>query len=225
MEVEVNPMSVVASPGSIETIADLLDRLGGVPPERIRFHPYPGTATEADVLAAMERVDKRLCELVEGVLVEKAIGYRESGLAVFLAMMLNTFVRPRNLGIFTGADGAVRLMPGLVRIPNVAFTSWDRLPGRRWPKKPIPALVPDLAAEVLSSSNTPGEMARKRQDYFTAGVRLVWEIDPKARTVTVYTSVDTFKVLTTADTLDGGAVLPGFSLLLRDLFAELDRQG
>jgi Uma2 family endonuclease len=68
-------------------------------------------------------------------------------------------------------------------------------------------------------------MARKRLDYFTAGVRLVWEIDPDARTVSVYTGVDTFRTLTAADTLDGGAVLPGFTLTLRDLFAELDRQG
>ncbi len=219
-------MSVIAPyPGSIETIADLLDRLGGVPPERIRFHPYPGTATEADVLAALEGPDKRLYELVEGVLVEKAMGFSESALAGLLGTMLNVFVRPRNLGLVAGADGALQLFSGLIRIPDVSFISWDRIPGRRRPTKPIPALVPDLAVEVLSASNTPGEMARKRHDYFTAGVRLVWEIDPDARTVTVYTGISAFKVLTAADTLDGGAVLPGFSLLLHDLFAELDRQG
>src|SRR5207245_6775488 len=151
-------MSVVAStPGSIETLADLLDRLGGVPPERIRFRPYPGTATEADVLAAMQGPDQRLCELVEGVLVEKAMGYRESNLAMLLGTMLNVFVRPRNLGLVAGADGALQLFGGLIRIPDVSFIRWDRIPGRRRPKEPVPALVPDLAVEVLSASKPPGE--------------------------------------------------------------------
>ena len=215
----------VVSTAPIETLADLLDRLGNVPLKRILFRPYPGTATEADVLAVMHGPRERLCELVDGVLVEKAMGYRESQLAGFLLGLLNVFVIPRNLGLVTGADGTVRLMAGLLRIPDVAFTSWDRIPGRRRPTAPIPTLVPDLAVEVLSTSNTPGEMARKRLDYFTAGVRLVWEINPDARTVSVYTSVDTTRVLTVADTLDGGAVLPGFTLPLRDLFAELDRHG
>src|SRR5207244_1320595 len=146
-------------------------------------------------------------------------------LAAVLVTMLNVFVRPRNLGLVAGADGAMRLFGGLIRIPDVSFVSWGRLPGRRRPSKPIPALVPDLAAEVLSPSNTTGEMRRKRQDYFAAGVQLVWEIDPDARTVSVDTSVNAVQVLSAEDTLDGGSVLPGFSLPLRELFAELDRQG
>ena len=69
-------------------------------------------------------------------------------------------------------------------------------------------------------------MRRKREDYFTAGVRLVWEVDPNARTVHVYTAPDpAAAVLTEADTLDGGGVLIGFRLSLSVLFAELDRQG
>jgi Uma2 family endonuclease len=217
--------TVVESSAAIETLADLWDRLGNVPLERILFHPHPGTATEADVLAVMQGPRKRLCELVDGVLVEKAMGYSESQLEVWLIYLLQAFAQPRNLGLVTGADGTVRLMAGLVRIPDVAFTSWDRIPGRRRPTAPIPALVPDLAVEVLSISNTPAEMARKRLDYFTAGVRLVWEIDPDARIVSVYTDVDAVRVLTVADTLDGADVLPGFTLALCDLFAELDRHG
>jgi Uma2 family endonuclease len=218
-------MSTLAAPARpIETLADLLDRLGNVPLERIRFRPYPGTATEADVIAA-DRESDRICELVEGVLVEKAMGLPESLLACLLIQVLNEFVRPRNLGIVTGEAGTIRLMPGLIRIPDVAFTSWDRMPGRRRPPNPIPDLAPDLVIEVLSRSNTPGEMARKRQDYFGTGVTLVWEADPVARTVAVYTTPTQFTLLTEADTLDGGAVLPGFSLPLRDWFGELDRQG
>ena len=75
------------------------------------------------------------------------------------------------------------------------------------------------------SDSRPGEMAVKRQDYFAAGVELVWEIDPDARTVVVYSSPTQSTTLTAADTLDGGAVLPGFTLPLQQLFAELDRQG
>ncbi len=87
---------------------------------RVRFCPFPGTATVQDVIDLGDH-EGRLCELVEGVLVEKAGGYVESRLAGFLLALLNNFVIPRNLGIVTGADGAVQLMPGLVRIPDVAF--------------------------------------------------------------------------------------------------------
>jgi len=135
-------------------------------------------------------------------------------------------VRPGNLGLVTAPDGTVRLWAGRVRIPDVAFFSWDRLPGRQRPQAPIPTLAPDLAVEVLSRGNTPGEMRRKREDYFTAGVRLVWEVDPAARTVQVYTAPEAAAaVLTEGDTLDGGGVLIGFRLPLATLFAELDRQG
>jgi Uma2 family endonuclease len=106
----------------------------------------------------------------------------------------------------------------------VAFVSWDRLPNRQLPREPIPGIFPDLAVEVLSSSNTAQEMARKCRDYFAAGTQLVWEVDPVQRTVTVYTAPDRFTVLREQDTLDGGTVLPGFTLPLRQLFAELDPQ-
>jgi Uma2 family endonuclease len=209
---------------SIRSLADLLQRLGEIPLDRIRFHPAPGTATVQDVIDVQSR-EGRLCELVEGVLLEKAVGYTESELALFLGGLLNAFVVPRNLGLVTGPDGTVELAADLVRIPDVAFTSWNRLPGRRRPAAPVPRLAPNLAIEILSRSNTPEEMAIKRQDYFAAGVELVWEIDPTARTVVVYTSPTDATTLAAGDTLDGAAVLPGFSLPLHKLFAELDRQG
>jgi Uma2 family endonuclease len=212
-----------ASP-EIRTLADLLQRLGGVPLDRIRFHPSPGSATLQDVLDVKQR-EGVLCELVEGVLLEKPVGYNESSLAGFLVGLLNAYVIPRNLGIVTGADGTMELMADLVRIPDVAFTSWDRLPGRRRPTSPTPRLAPNLAVEILSRSNTPGEMAAKRRDYFTAGVQLVWEIDPAKRTAAVYSSVDQVTTLGAIDSLDGGAALPGFTMPVRDLFIELDRQG
>ena len=216
--------SVLTSVATIETLADLLEQLGGIAPERVRFRPPPGTVTEKDVLE-VAAYENRLCELVDGVLVEKAMGWRESLLASVLITILSNFVRPRNLGLVTGEAGMVRLASGLVRMPDVAFVSWDRLPNRRVPSDPIPALAPDLAVEVLSAGNASGEMARKRQEYFAAGVRLVWLVDPEARTVEVYTDPAQSTVRHEVDTLDGGGVLPGFTLPLRELLAELDRQG
>ena len=216
-------MSNVMTDTSIETLADLLERLGDVPLDRIRFRPYPGTATESDVLEAEQR-DNRLCELVDGVLVEKAMGFREAILAGAILGWLREFVIPRNLGCVTGADGMLRLFPGLVRIPDVAYASWDCFPDGKLPADPIPDLAPDLAVEVLSRSNRPREMQRKLREYFDAGVKLVWLVDPEPRTVAVYRSPDECLMLDQAQTLDGGEVLPGFAVALRDLFSELDRQ-
>jgi Uma2 family endonuclease len=216
---------VSTSTAAIDTLADLLEQLGDIAPERVRFHPPPGTATEEDVLAIRNSPERRLCELVDGVLVEKAMGLRESYLASVLIMILLTFVRLRNLGLVTAPDGTMRLAPGLVRIPDVAFISWDRLPDRCVPIEPIPDLAPDLAVEVLSAGNTPGEMARKRQDYFAAGVHLVWQVAPSTHTVEVFTAPDQSTVLHEIHILDGGTILPGFTLPLQELFAALDLQG
>ncbi len=207
-----------------QTLGDILGPLGDVAPSRVRFHPTPGTATEADLIAVNAR-KRGICELVDGVLVEKAMGYTESVLALWLGGMLNAFVTPRNLGIVSGADGMMRLFPGLVRVPDLGFASWDRIPDRRMPTTPVAGFAPDLAVEVLSLSNTKAEMTRKRREYFKAGVRLVWEVDPRARIVNVYDDLKRSVVLNASMTLDGGDVLPGFALPLADLFAELDRNG
>src|SRR5437762_12610438 len=106
------------------------------------------------------------------------MGFRDSRLAAPLCRILDLFISDRNLGLVTTADGTVRLWAGRVRIPDVAYFSWDRLPGRRLPEEPIPTLAPELAVEVLSRSNTPAEMRLKRQDYFHVGVCLVWESCP-----------------------------------------------
>jgi Uma2 family endonuclease len=203
------------------TLADLAEMFGPMPPQRIRFSPPPGSATERDVLEIHLRED-RLCELVDGVLVEKDMGFYEARLALVLGAVLETFANRHQRGIVVGSDGMMRLAPGLIRIPDVSFISRKRLPRGRTPRKPIPNLTPDLAVEVLSGGNTKKEMDRKLQDYFQAGVRLVWFVNPKARTVTVYTAPDQAAVLTIKDTLDGGAVLPGFTLLLRELFDRTD---
>ncbi len=202
------------------TLADLLEHLGGISPQRIRLRPAPGKARERHVLAIHDRED-RLYELVEGVLVEKIMGYPESYLAIELGRLLGNFIAEKDLGILTGADGPLRLMQGLVRIPDLAFVSWEHLPERRLPTEALPDLTPDLAVEILSEGNTPGEMDRKLRDYFFSGTRLVWYIDPQRLTVRVYTSPDQCDELTERQILDGGTILPGFSLPLAQLFARL----
>jgi Uma2 family endonuclease len=200
------------------TIADLLKRLGDIPASRVRLHPTPGTATEKDLLEVVDR-ERWPCELVEGTLVEKTVGYGKSEITCLLTSAISNCVRPLKLGIVTGPRGPIRLRPGLVRAPDVAFASWDRFPNRKRPKVPIPELAPDLVVEVLSKSNTKAEMNRKLEEYFAAGVRLVWMVDPRKRTVRVYTAVDQSVLIKEGQSLDGGAVLPGFALPLDELFA------
>jgi Uma2 family endonuclease len=215
-------MTLTSPPQALPTLADLLDQLG-VAAWRVLAVPAPGTATEKDLIELDGRAGS-LYELVDGTLVEKGMGYRESLLAVVLIELIHRFVRQANLGLVTGSDGMVRLFPGLVRIPDVAYVSWSRIPGGRVPSEPIPSLIPELAIEVLSESNTRAEMDRKYREYFSAGVRLVWEVDPERRTVAVYTTPDRSRNLAENQTLDGGEVLPGFALPLVELFSELDQR-
>src|SRR5262249_17477079 len=154
----------------------------------------------------------RLCELVDGVLVEKAMGAKESVLAIELIAYIKYYLRERDLGVVIGADGFLRLVTGLVRAPDVSFVSWGRLPRGEFPDDPIPSLIPDLAVEVVSQSNTKKEIARKLREYFETGVRLAWVVRPKESEVDVYTSLTKVRVLSVGDTLTGGKILPGFKL-------------
>lgn len=222
---EIAMPTTIVDPEQDLSIAELLRKLGGVPPERVLLHPAPGTATEEDVLWYEARANKRLCELIDGTLVEKAMSIRESMFAAWLASLLQDFVRPRNLGLIATSDGMVRMVTGRIRLPDVAFFSWDRLPNRGWPTEPIASFAPNLAIEILSKSNTDEEMRLKRIDYFKSAVELVWEVDPRTRIVRVYTDVNDIRELSGSDELDGGSVLPGFTLPLSELFGELDRHG
>jgi Uma2 family endonuclease len=215
-------MSVMTA-APYQTIADLLHALGDVPAWRVRLIPTPGQATEQDLIAANARGDG-LYELVESTLVRKSMGHYESRVAVILLYFIETFLEEHDLGICYGADCTLRLPAGMVRLPDVSFVSWDKLPDRLLPAEAIASLVPDLAVEVLSESNTRGEMARKRREYFTAGVRLVWEIDPETETAQVFTSADEPVEVPADGSLDGGDVLPGFVVSLRRLFERAGRR-
>jgi Uma2 family endonuclease len=207
-----------SSTTTFETFADVLHSLGDIAPERVLLDPKPGTATELDLLRAMKKSD-RLYELVDGTIVEKAMGYGKGFLAADIARLLSAFLDKHDLGDLGGADSTMRLMPKLVRLPDLSFVRWERNPNRQRPTKPIPDVVPDLAVEVLSESNTPGEMRRKLKEYFLAGVSLVWLVDPDTRTVVVCTSPDQRTTFTEEQTLDGGDVQPGLRLPVRAVFA------
>jgi Uma2 family endonuclease len=206
------------------TLDQRLADLGHIPASRILTDPAPGTATWQDVIRVLNTED-RICELVDGTLVEKAMGWQESLLAGVLLHWLHKYLEINRLGVATGADGLTRLFGDTVRGPDVAFVSWDRLPNRRIPKEPIPELVPDFVIEVLSTGNTYSEMSRKRREYFHAGVQLVWMVEPSDRTVAVYRSSTDVTVVREGGTLTGDAILPGWTINTAELFAKLDEQG
>jgi Uma2 family endonuclease len=200
------------------TAADLVERFGPILLARIIRTPAPGEATVEDV-TRLETHEDRLCELIDGVLVEKAMGFIESWLASRIVTLLNNYLASHAIGIATGADGMMQIMPDQIRIPDAAFVSWANLENSGFPDEAAPLMAPDLAVEVISPGNTQREMERKLEEYFEAGVRLVWYVEPREKKVTVYTRPDAAVVLGEADQLTGGEVLPGLVIELKELFA------
>jgi Uma2 family endonuclease len=200
----------------IETVADLLEQLH-IPPERILLRPPPGEATETDAVQS-----RRLCELIDGVLVEKAMGYYESRLALVLGFFLEKFLETHPLGIVIGEGGLIRVAAEQLRIPDLGFYAWEHFGNHRLPRVQVLDMVPDLAVEILSPTNTKKEMERKRREYFAGGAKLVWEVYPEKRLVKVFTSPKESITVDENGTLDGGTVLPGFTLAVKEWF---DRAG
>lgn len=203
------------------SFAYLHERLGSIPLVRIRRNPPPGTATEADI----EPIGKSLCELIDGVLVEKAMGTLESILGIQIERLIGNLVEANDLGVVAGADGFIRLGPGLVRAPDVTFIPWSELPNGEVPEgEAFWSVAPGLIVEVLSPGNTTAEIDRKLAEFFTAGCKLAWVIDPRTKSAKVYTSAKKFKEIDEKGALDGGKVLPGFKLALADAFASGKRR-
>jgi Uma2 family endonuclease len=210
-------MSIVLE--GTQTLADLLHELGDIPAERVRRYPPPGTATERDVIRIHSK-EKRLFELVDGVLVEKATGFSESRIAAVLIYFIERFLEENDLGIVVGADGMMRLPQAWFAYPM--FLSSPGSGGQAGESRSSQFLR--LSQTLPSSvSNTEAEIMRKLREYFAAGVRLAWVIDPKTRTARVYTSLKRVKIIPTDGVLEGGKVLPGFRLTLRELFERAER--
>ena len=201
------------------SVAEVQERLGPVPAWRVRSWPPPGTATFADAVACADRGE--LCELIDGILLEKTVGHWESVLGMRVGSKLRSSAEIRNSGIVVGADGQVELPEGQTRLPDAAFTGWGRMPGGYDPTVAVPDLPPTIACEVISRSNTREEMGRKLCEYFEAGVELVWYVRPRTRTVDIHTAAEEFTMLSAdaGDVLTAGDVLPGFEYPLADLFA------
>lgn len=173
----------------------------------------------AEDLFALSNDDRRY-ELVRGVLVEMApAGGWQGEYSFRVSLNLGIFVEPRGLGqVYVSETGFILARdPDIVRAPDVAFVSAGRLPPVRDREGYLP-LAPDLAVEVVSQWDRARDAMDKVLEYLEAGVRLVWVVEPRRRTVTVWTPDRTARVLTETDELDGGKVLPGFRLAVAEVF-------
>jgi Uma2 family endonuclease len=171
-------------------------------------------ATEADLLRTPR--DGRKYELVDGEIRVSPAGSRHGAVSVKVAARLLAFVTKERLGHVFDSSTGFRLPDGNVRSPDVSFVAHGRFEGGQLPEgfSPIP---PDLAVEVLSPDDRPRAILDKVGEYLESGVRLVWVIDPSARTATVYRSLNDVRRLGAETALDGHDVLPGFRCLLSDL--------
>jgi Uma2 family endonuclease len=204
------------------TIADVQKRLGDIPEYRILSFPAPGTATVQDLLDG-SITNGRCCELVDGILVEKAMGFRSDYIAAWILYLIAAFLERNNLGAVTGSQSPIRFKLNLVRMPDVSFIRWDSVDDTDEIENPAGVFLespPDLAVEVLSPSNTHKEMETKLKEYARAGVELVWYVDPERKEVDVYPKGNKKRKKTygVGGTLDGGEVLPGFTLPVAKIF-------
>ena len=214
------------------TAEDLTELFGPIPLARIVWDPTPGTATFADCVRLNE--SGRLCELIDGILLEKAVGWTESEIAMRLGIRVGFWDPDEGRGRRTGADGFTRLVTGRVRGPDFSFYKHARFPNPSARVAPIPDLTPDFCVEILSASNTRREIDGKLDDLFASGCRLAWVIDPAAGAARIVTPADPSETdpsetenerpwrdrTVGADAiLSGDPVLPGFSVRLDELLA------
>ena len=171
----------------------------------------PAALMTADELLRLNLPDKRT-ELVRGVLVvREPAGGRHGRVAMEIARHLANHVRANRLGEVYAAETGFTLFrdPDTVRAPDVAFVSTERL------LDPEPTgyfvIAPDLAVEVLSPGDRPGEVLAKIADWLNAGTRLVWVVDPERRLARVYRQDGSETDLTTDGILEGEDVVAGFA--------------
>ena len=208
---------------SPRTVAELIERLGNVPAQRVRLHPPPGEATVEDLIRNNDVEQDVPCELIDGVLVEKApMSYFEDSLTTVLATFLHTFLWQTRLGKGFTAGAIYQMSEGNYRLPDFSVCLKDKFPSGKVERVPYVDFAPDLAVEVLSAGNTPEEIERKRQELFASGTKLIWVVDPAARTVEVFTGPDAKTTLTEQDILTGGDLLPGFELSIQEWFHQAE---
>ena len=161
-------------------------------------------------------------ELIDGELVEMSPSAEESSnISATMTILIGQFVRAHRLGRMYTPEGGFVLFPDrdIVRAPDVAFVRAERAP-QGMARKHFARLAPDLVVEVLSPSDRAGDVLSKIEMYRDAGVRLIWVVDPEPRTVTVLATNQPVLVIKSDGVLDGGDVLPGFSVAVAEIFAE-----
>ena len=185
-----------------------------MPAERAYVPFMSVTLMTAEELLHANIPDKRT-ELVKGVLVvREPAGGRHGSVTINLTVRLGVHVERTGAGQLFAAETGFTLAraPDTVRAPDIAFVTRERLPD------PIPAgfpeFAPDLAVEVLSPGDRPGEVLAKVADWLQAGTRLVWVIDAARRLARIYRQDGTQATLDEGEQLDGEGVLPGFSCAL-----------
>jgi Uma2 family endonuclease len=179
--------------------------------------PTIETAEDFDAFTQLPENQGRDFEFIAGRIVEKMVSKPlQSSVAMRLGGFMMVFAFQNKLGWVTGADGGYRV--GTERyIPDVAFISKARQPIQ--PADAYNPLPPDIAVEVVSPSNSDEDIRVKVMNYIAAGT-VVWVIDPERRRVEVYRPGQAVSILGVGGTLDGGTVLPGFTLPLADLFGD-----
>ena len=174
--------------------------------------------TAEELLAVPD--DGHRYELIEGMVRRMPpAGEEHSEVWAELFWYMKTFAREHKLGAVVGGDAGFLFGrdPDILLVPDVAFTRADRLRPRDQ-RTDFSPVVPDLVVEVVSPSDRPDEVAKKIAFYLAAGVRLVLELDPRPRTVTVHASGGVPRILRVGDVLDGGDVLPGFKVPVAAIF-------
>jgi Uma2 family endonuclease len=175
------------------------------------------TAEEFFEIAALpENEDKRL-ELDDGVIIDMGSSSRINTVTgMRIVHFLNAHVIPNQLGYITGPDGGYKLASGRARRPDVGFISKShgvQLKGVEF------NLAPDLAVEIVSPDE---DVFKKAREYLSSGTRMVWAVYAEERIVYVMTLNEKGAILslpfTENDVLDGGDVLPGFTLAVREIF-------
>jgi Uma2 family endonuclease len=205
------------------TLADLAHQVGDIPVERIRFSPLPGTATKADLLRVLEQ-DGKCVELIQGTLIEKAMGTFEGVLAGWLVTHFNIYLAQNEIGTAFGDNSPFEFSEKLIFEPDCGFVSLSRMPGGVFPtESPVAKLIPNLAVEIISASNTKKEMERKLVSYFECGVEEVWYVYPQQLRVLQFLP-DQEPLALGVDHTVATALLPGFSLSIKTLFSPPGRR-
>ncbi len=177
--------------------------------------------TEAELLRLPKEEGRH--ELVGGKLVVMPLfGFKEAELVAALIAELGNVVQKQDLGRVFASNLGYWMSNGNLRCPVVSFVPKDRLADMIREGEGFLYGAPDFAIELVYASNTLPAMKKKAREYSENGSRLVWIIDPDSRTVTVLRPDGSERVLTVAETLDGEDILPGFSLLVSELFKDFN---